>query len=1232
MAGIQQQALAQQQQQQQQYKKREKKPLLIVDPNTKQPIIKQDSLIISQPQQSTTPTPSLVPVIPPVSTAVKPTLATVANVATVAANATTTALQIKEKDKDKGAQDIQAQVLRNLREQNSNKAETVASTNEVSTPTPTPSANLPKPTTNVVIKQATVSVQQHLTTTSENPSSTTPTPASEPQQAPQPPQPPQAQQAPQPLSYSSIISKPKSAAVVPSAVAATAPVKAKTPSPSPPTVKPVSSDNNNDNNNNNSTNSQAKPVAADQPEVIATKTELIPSPDQEQVEVVNAVLEAEEITKVEEEEHHNEETVSSETPESFVSTHWTPENLSGKKRYDREFLLSLKDKKLSLAFPDALKGLDIVQDMNKPQQQQQSHSYHSKSSYGGQSNQGDQQYGKGSMTKKSMGSKYGSMNKYTKGSMEGGRGQQQQQQQQSTTVINLDKDLQLKRTENPYQIKKVSNETEELLREVRNILNKLTPQNLEKLTHDLIKLNINTEDRLKESIDIIFEKSIDEQVFSQTYAELCCILAQIKVPVADTPGKLVNFRTMLLTRCQKEFDSDYQQSISYDKLINESEACADEQKRRELKEIADDKLLRAKRRSLGNIRFIGELFKLKMLTEGIMNDCIERLLKQETDEENLECLCKLLSTIGKELDKPINTQKMKSYFDKLDKIAKKKDAVSSRIRFMILDVIDLRKNGWVPRRKDYKPQKIDEIRKEAEEEQQRQEAARQLDKQRSMNQSSPGPKGGKYMQQNISKSTSMDSEAFHSRSNKTQNGSMVNKIKDVRTITTKNLNGELLLGPGGGTGFSWNKPKPPLAEAPAAQAPVNLPQSASFTSYNDERRSLQPQQKTRIAHEHHAQPISRLSMDSTKSLSYKQEPVRRVEPSSREASVSRADLAATPSTSNTSIASSSSSSSKGKTYTSDEIERKACNLVDEYSQHKNITESFKDFDEFTPNDPEQSYEFVEKIILAVLERNESIRTSLGQLFFSALKENKIEAKAFEEGLKRVVEIADDMAIDVPKISTYLSQIIAPLFNENSSVQFLANACEPIMDKPICGELIAEVLHSASNRLGHSTVSEIFRASQLNIKDFLKGVSSPAEFIKASKIQWISGNRERTQSASVSLESYEKVLDKILDVRTENETIFDQIEAEFGEVDCHSKAFVRALVISVCNSCLVEKKIDAELFKKRGSILNKYIAKKEDLELEALFAIQILDHRMKHQPGIVCLSSCFWDDFGLIFKN
>jgi hypothetical protein len=371
-----------------------------------------------------------------------------------------------------------------------------------------------------------------------------------------------------------------------------------------------------------------------------------------------------------------------------------------------------------------------------------------------------------------------------------------------------------------------------------------------------------------------------------------------------------------------------------------------------------------------------------------MNDCIDRLLGKEPmqsfDEENLECLSVLLTTIGKELDKKYNETKMKGYFDRLDKISKKKEAVSARIRFMIMDVADLRKNVWVPRRKDVNPGRIEEIRKEAEEEQQRLEAEYAKNKlnDKRMQQStgqkgSQGGKSGGYQQnqQQVGKSTSMDNEGY-SRLNKGQNGNMVNRIKEVKQITNKNLNvNSVILGTGGGD-FSWNKPKQTTNDA--------TPSSISTIA---------------------ASSLSSATSDPSSQAS------------SRDTSRSRQQL-----------------------------------------------------------------------------------------------------------------------------------------RDNSQTR---------------------------------------------------------------------GSGVTAGSSSISSESYEKRLNEILaNPSDDNEAIFDKIEKEFEPI-YESKLFIRALVISVCNSCLIDNKIDAELFKKRGSILNKFIAKKEDSELEALFSIQALDHRMKHQPGLLHLFFVFF---------
>lgn len=91
----------------------------------------------------------------------------------------------------------------------------------------------------------------------------------------------------------------------------------------------------------------------------------------------------------------------------------------------------------------------------------------------------------------------------------------------------------------------------------------------------------------------------------------------------------------------------------------------------------DDRRMRVK--SVGNIRFIGELFKQQMLTVNIMLRCINILLDNK-DEDSLECLCKLLTTIGKDLEHQ-KKQDLAKYFEKMQDIADKKHGkISSRVR------------------------------------------------------------------------------------------------------------------------------------------------------------------------------------------------------------------------------------------------------------------------------------------------------------------------------------------------------------------------------------------------------------------------------------------------------------------------------------------------------------------------------------------------------------------------
>jgi translation initiation factor 4G len=174
-----------------------------------------------------------------------------------------------------------------------------------------------------------------------------------------------------------------------------------------------------------------------------------------------------------------------------------------------------------------------------------------------------------------------------------------------------------------------------------------------------------------------------------------------------------NFRKLILTRCQTEFEKNTVDENARCEKLKEIEECTDPERKKELQVNFDDEERRIRVKSLGNIRFIGELFKQNMLTSKIMYQCIRHLLKQ-VDEENLECLCKLLTTIGKVLES--KTTDLSEYFKQMQQIANRKGKISSRIRFMLQDVIDLRGNKWIPRRDDSNPKTMDQIQREAESE------------------------------------------------------------------------------------------------------------------------------------------------------------------------------------------------------------------------------------------------------------------------------------------------------------------------------------------------------------------------------------------------------------------------------------------------------------------------------------------------------------------------------------
>ena len=347
----------------------------------------------------------------------------------------------------------------------------------------------------------------------------------------------------------------------------------------------------------------------------------------------------------------------------------------------------------------------------------------------------------------------------------------------------------LHKTDSAYKIGKVITEDpeeERAQKALKALLNKITPENFEKIIEQIVaKFNERKKAQtLYGFIDQIFDKALIETTFSELYANLVSELNRRLPPLEEEDGTSAQFRRTLLNKCQIEFEhgvlamkavAEREKREHDNPKAEESNEEVEEEPAAEVKdetapeteegEITDEKQLekenaeqakredrataaaevQARKRMLGNIIFVGQLYRFGVLTEQVMHTCIQTLLEetQNPRAEDVECLCKLLTTIGRSMDNSGRTFKktdeegnktevptndmMKLYFKRIDDLAKN-EALDSRHRFMLHDLIDLRRNKWILRRQAEGPKKIDEIHREAALERTR---AQMLDRQQS---------------------------------------------------------------------------------------------------------------------------------------------------------------------------------------------------------------------------------------------------------------------------------------------------------------------------------------------------------------------------------------------------------------------------------------------------------------------------------------------------------------------
>lgn len=242
-----------------------------------------------------------------------------------------------------------------------------------------------------------------------------------------------------------------------------------------------------------------------------------------------------------------------------------------------------------------------------------------------------------------------------------------------------------------------------IIRKVNALLNKLTVEKFDSIAAQIFvyaKQSAREDDgkSIRTVIKLTFEKACDEPAFATMWAQLCRSMydamtddirdTSIFNDAGEPSSGVLLFRKYLFNRCQVEFEKGWK--------VNMPEVTEVDGQMTEEYYIA----AKAKRQGLGLIQFIGELFKLDMLSERIMYNCMIRLCNDPTNagDEEAESLCKLLTTIGKALDhKPKTIKWVDIFIGRMKNEMVLSPNISSRIKFMIQNLLDLRKDKWVPR-------------------------------------------------------------------------------------------------------------------------------------------------------------------------------------------------------------------------------------------------------------------------------------------------------------------------------------------------------------------------------------------------------------------------------------------------------------------------------------------------------------------------------------------------------
>eukprot|EP00455_Lapot_gusevi_P026547 TRINITY_DN27_c0_g1_i1.p1 TRINITY_DN27_c0_g1~~TRINITY_DN27_c0_g1_i1.p1 ORF type:complete len:778 (-),score=307.35 TRINITY_DN27_c0_g1_i1:308-2641(-) len=609
----------------------------------------------------------------------------------------------------------------------------------------------------------------------------------------------------------------------------------------------------------------------------------------------------------------------------------------------------------------------------------------------------------------------------------------------------------LKTTDNRYiRQGHLAQGEEKVVRTVKSILNKLTLERFETLTAQLLSAELNLTSSpilLREVIRLLFEKAISEPAFGGMYARLCQILTNNLPPFNnEEDNKNYHFKRVLLNTCQAEFEKNDTPSAPRPtpQPAETSENPEDGETAAPVNDEAQDAESKARRRALGTIQFIGELYKQKMVPVQIARFCLVKLMGnvEEPNDEDIEILCKLWTTVGKSIDIANNEQSqefIRGQFAKFEMLSENKK-LSSRIRFMVRDLIELQQNRWVPRRAQETAKKIEDVHREAREQEEQMARIRaELDRQESQRRERQSG-----LAASNKKPTGKPNKKPDSRSPRAQP-----VLEDEWTTIS---NKKTPQSKGKSRGDSWGRGRggsSPRSGRGGASQNKNVPQAKGRSG--PENKKYNPKEPESVGNFKRGNTFAGLDEveEPEEDTDVEEEEVKKVDDEEPAVIEIREPLS------------------------EDAFKKGAQSLLGEFFIAQDFSEACLRLKEL--NTPTAHRLFVKEGVVMAVDKKEKDCDLLRQLFLETNAQDLVTAEHFKDGFEYVFELLDDLEVDAPRTLEYCGLILGGLVAEDILPISLVTgpATDSLKDTGKAAKLVAFLLASVRSLKGEELARQLY---------------------------------------------------------------------------------------------------------------------------------------------------------------